>query len=83
MSAAMDSSTDAQQVFVELLGEGTVCLRPTLAQPLGAGTYRLLATSDYDPKSEQWEFPPGTTVRCREEHWGGRMVLVAREAVDT
>jgi len=78
----MDSSTNAEKVFVELLEEGTTCLRPTLAQPLGEGKYRLLPTEDYDPDDEHWAFPPGSIVRCRKERWSGGEVLVARERVD-
>jgi hypothetical protein len=74
----VDSGTEPQRVFVELLGEGTTCLRPTLATPLGDGTYRLLPTPDYDPQDEHWAFPPGSIVRCRREWWSGTEVLVAR-----
>jgi hypothetical protein len=48
MSGAMDSSTEPQTIFVELLDEGTVCLRPTQGVPLGDGRYRLLPTANYD-----------------------------------
>jgi hypothetical protein len=79
MSAAMDSDTDPQTVYVELLDEGTACLRPTLAQSLGEGRYRLMPTPEYDPADEHWQFPPGSIVRCRKEVWSGGEVLVARE----
>ena len=82
MSAAMDSSTNAQKVFVELLDEATTCLRPTLAEPLGGDKYRLLPTHDYDAGEEHWAFPPGSIVRCRRERLSGGEALVAREGVD-
>jgi hypothetical protein len=82
MSGAMDSSTEPQTIFVELLDEGTVCLRPTQGVPLGDGRYRLLPTANYDPEDEHWQFPPGCVVRCRTEAWSGKEVLVARERVD-
>lgn len=68
-------------VYVELLDEGTTCLRPTRAEPTDGTTYRLLATPDYDPEAEHWAFLPGAIVRCRRERWGGDEVLVARESV--
>jgi hypothetical protein len=43
--------------------------------------FQLLATDDYDPEDESWEFPPGTTVGCRLERIGGREVLVARTRI--
>ena len=75
-------NTASQTIFVELLDEGTSVVRPTLAVPLGDGTYRLLPTPGYDPDDEHWEFPPGSVVRCRREVWSGGAVLVARERVD-
>lgn len=82
MSAAMGSDTRAEKVYVELLDEGVFCLRPTLAQPLGEGKYRLLRPDDYDPQDEHWAFPPGSVVKCRiEQRYGGQM-LVAYERVE-
>ncbi|MBI4346712.1 MAG: hypothetical protein HY553_07635 [Elusimicrobia bacterium] len=50
-------------VYVQLLDEGTPCSRPTQAEPLGDGRYRLLPAPHYDPEDERWEFPPGSIVR--------------------
>lgn len=69
-------------VYVELLDEGTTCIRPTRGIPSGKGAYRLLATPGYDPRDERWVFPPGTMVQCKHETWEGQDVLVARERVD-
>ena len=66
-------------VYVPLLREGTPVVRPTQAVPLGDGRFRVLATLNYDPDDETWEFPPGSIVRCRKETWSGNEVLVARE----
>jgi len=82
MSAEMDSNIEPQTLFVELLDEGTACLRPTQGIPLGENTYRLLPTADYDPEDEHWQFLPGSIVKCRTEVWSGEDVLVARELVD-
>lgn len=79
MLVAMDSSTST--IYVHLLGEGTTVLRPTQGVPLGGSVYRVLATPDYDPEDEQWQFPPGSIVRCGIETTDGENVLVAQEAV--
>lgn len=65
MLVEMDTSTK-QEIYVRLLGEGTVVYRPVMAVHQGDGTYRVLATQGYDPEDEQWEFPPGSLVRCEE-----------------
>jgi hypothetical protein len=49
-------------VYVALLEEGTDCARPTLAEELGNGLYRLLPSSDYNSADEKWEFVPGSVV---------------------
>ncbi len=69
-----------EQVYVELLDEGSPVIRPTLAMPVADG-YRLLPTAGYDPEDEHWEFTPGSIVRVRQEIWDGKKVMVAREAV--
>lgn len=51
-------------IYIRLLDEGTTVYRPTGAEELGDGIYRVLATPDYDTEDETWEFPPGTLVRC-------------------
>jgi len=51
---------------MRLLNEGTPCSRPTEALVLGDGLFQLLATENYDPKEEHWEFLPGATVRAEE-----------------
>lgn len=51
-------------VYVRLIDEGTAAWRPTQAEEVGQGLYRLLPTENYDPEDEVWEFPPGAVVRC-------------------
>ncbi len=51
-------------VYVQLLGEGTVCYRPTVAVEISSGIFQLLSTDDYDEDDEVWEFKPGAFVRC-------------------
>jgi hypothetical protein len=77
----MGSNTEPETVFVELLGEGTKCVRPVSGLRMGEGTYKLQPTPDYDADDEHWEFPPGSIVRCRKEVWNGDEVLVARELI--
>ena len=82
MSAEMVSSTNPIELYIPLLNEGTDVLRPTTGIVLGPNTVQVLPTSDYDPAIEEWEFPPGSSVRCAAEVRGGREVLVARHRVD-
>src|SRR5712692_2424623 len=79
MSAAMDTNTST--IYIPLLDEGTPVIRPTRAQSLGGDVYRVLATPDYDPEDERWQFPPGSVVRCIVEKRDGREILVARNLV--
>lgn len=52
-----------REVFVQLLGEGTYVARPTTAVHLGNNLYRLLPAEDYQRNGEEWEFPPGASVK--------------------
>jgi hypothetical protein len=76
----MASSTDKVTIYVRLLDEGVEVFRPTLAEAVGQGRYRLLATPDYDPEDEKWEFTPGTVVAGSMEKRQGKNVLIARRA---
>ena len=81
MSEQMVSSTEPIVVYIPLLNEGTDVLRPTTALVLGPQTVQILPTSDYDASVEEWQFPPGSKVRCTPEVRGGREVLVARQRI--
>jgi hypothetical protein len=81
MSVETGSSTDGIEIFIRLLREGTEVLRPTRGIVVGSNEVQVLATSDYDPEIEIWEFPPGSTVKCEKEIKGGRELLVARKQV--
>lgn len=63
------------QVYVQLLDEGAPTIRLTEGEDLGGGLVRLLATHDYDPDDEKWEFPPGSIVRTRR-HRSGKLIAV-------
>ena len=72
-------STNSIQVFVPLLNEGTNVLRPTTGVFVGPDVVRIETPIDYDPDTEEWEFPPGTEVRCVAEFRNGGQILVARQ----
>jgi hypothetical protein len=78
----MVSSTNAVEVYVRLLNEGTDVLRPTTGLLLAPDVVQISAIADYDPTIEEWEFPPGCKVRCASEIRGGNRMLVARERVE-
>jgi hypothetical protein len=81
MSAETVSSTDAVEIYIRLLNEGTDVMRPTKGIPLGSDVVQVLATADYDSAIEEWEFPPGCKVKCVLESKGDRNVLVARQRI--
>ena len=66
-------------VYIRLLDEGTDVFRPTQAECVREGVYRLLPTKDYDPEDEHWEFLPGQTVNCESVklHGGARLVAMS------
>ncbi len=64
-------------IYIRLLDEGTEAFRPTLAEPVGRGVFKVLPTSDYDPQDEKWEFTPGSLVECKKRKLEGEDVLVA------
>jgi len=71
-------STDEIQLYMPLLNEGTDVLRPATGHFVGPDVVRVEAPDDYDPDLEEWEFSPGSEVRCIAEFRGGRQILVAR-----
>ena len=77
MSADQGSDTDV--IYIPLLEEGVPVLRPTQGQRVQKGGFLVLATSDYDPDTEVWEFPPGSVVTCVPENHEGVEILVARK----
>ncbi len=66
-------------MYIPLLNEGTDVLRPTTGTVLKRDVIRVEPTGDYDPDVEDWEFPPGSEVRCVREIRGGKEILVARQ----
>jgi hypothetical protein len=55
--------------------------RPVQADIVGNNLYRILPTSDYDPEDAEWEFPPGSVVRCEKREYNGKRYLQAIEKI--
>lgn len=73
------------KIYISLLEEGTPTARPTQAENLGDGTYKILTPEEgYNPEDELWEFLPGTVVRCKlvESIFGDSMLLAAERVAD-
>jgi hypothetical protein len=81
MSAETGSSTSTIEIYIPLLNEGTDVWRPTQGLLLGADAIQVLPTPNYNPADEEWQFPPGTKVKCAREIRSGREVLVARQRI--
>jgi hypothetical protein len=78
-----ESAINLVSVYVRLLDEGTDCSRPTQAEPLGNGLFKLRRTPNYDPEDEPWEFLPGSVVRTvtkEYEGYEGKELLFAVKA---
>jgi hypothetical protein len=70
-------------VYVRVLDEGVANVwRPATAADLGDGRYELIATDDYYPTIETWEFPPGIVV-AGEPYRAGGGIRVTRRADPT
>jgi hypothetical protein len=52
-------------IYIKLLDEGTDAWRPTLGEMIVENIFQVLPTNDYDPELEEWEFIPGTIVKCK------------------
>lgn len=70
------------ELYVSRLNEGADVLRPATGLFVGPDVVRIEALDDYDPDIEEWEFPPGSEVRCIAEFREGREILVARSRVE-
>jgi len=79
MSAETASSIKTVEIYVPLLNEGTDVIRPTTGLVMTPEVVEVQATRDYDSTTEEWQFPPGSKVKCVPEVRDGRRLLVARE----
>src|SRR6266480_4187155 len=50
-------------IYMPLLNEGTDCWRPVSATPVEGDRYRI-DEQGYNRDDEEWQFPPGSIVRC-------------------
>ncbi len=48
---------------------------------LGDNVYRILRPSDYDPEDEEWQFLPGSIVKCELTDWGKEPLLLATQLI--
>lgn len=81
MSVETVSGTE-QEIYVQILDEGTRVYRPVGADLIASGVYRLKVPSFHDP-DERWEFPPGSLVRCEERTLQDGRYMVAVELVES
>ncbi len=74
--------TNITIIYVLLHEDSIDMFRPTEAIDLGSGLYKILPTPDYNPEFENWQFVPGTIVKCELRSFkGGENVLVAIQKV--
>ena len=68
----MPFATDLQPVpnavvYMPLIGTDEPSWRPVLAEPIDGNTFRIARHQPYDREAEEWAFPPGSIVRCRNQ----------------
>jgi hypothetical protein len=66
-------------VYIKLLNEGTLVFRPAYAERVDKNTVKLLPVADYNQRDEEWEFPPGSIVRCESRVMDDENILVPVE----
>ena len=64
-------------IYIRLLNEGVEVVRPTSAELLNSGLYKVHPTPNYDPQDEQWEFVPGSIVKVVKKTMADGELLVA------
>lgn len=70
-----------ETIYISLLNEGTSTWRSVEALELGEGTFAIPADTE-EPEDEEWEFKPGTNVKCKKHTFsGGKIGLIAYAAV--
>jgi hypothetical protein len=68
-------------IYVYLLNEGTDVWRPIDAVPMADGLYRIPQNIKIS-EDEDWQFVPGTTVRCSLRRLSGGDRLIAVEVIN-
>ena len=67
-------------IYIYLVGEGTDVWRPVEAEYLGDDCFRI-TSENLTMEDENWQFPSGSIVRCREQNLSAGSVLVAFQCV--
>lgn len=68
-------------IFVRLLNENVDVWRPVQAVLLGDDVYHIIE-QPYDRSNEQWQFEPGTAVKCKYTLLSDGLCLVALSRVN-
>ena len=68
------------RIYISLVDEGLDVWRPVDADKIDQDTY-LIPADTRIPKSEEWQFQPGTRVRCEIMNLSGGKALVAVKAL--
>ena len=68
--------SNAHQIYVYLLDEGTDSWRPVDAEHMEGLVYRIISNAP-DPELENWEFTTGDVVVCERRTLSGGECLVA------
>ena len=79
MAAHTNDTDGTVAIYVRLLGEGTTVSRPTQAERIGSDLFKLIATPNYAPEDEHWEFPPESIVGAETFERDGKKYLLAVE----
>ena len=66
-----------ENIYVQLLGEGTVVYRPVPAMKIKENLYKIQGKEIYDPDDEEWEFLPESVVVVQRQELEGGQVFVA------
>ncbi len=74
-------AVDFCEIWIPLINEGTIAAKMTQGVHLSEDKYIVIMPDDYDTLDEEWEYLPGTIVKCRKEIWSGGEILIAFEQV--
>ncbi len=66
-----------KNIYVRLLGEGTVVYRPVLAIEISENLYKIQGKEIHDPDDEAWEFLPESVVVVQRQELEGEQVFTA------
>ena len=64
-------------IYIQLLSEGSIAYWPVPALQVGINLFRVSGLEIYDPKDEEWEFPPGSYVSIDEQIKDGKYISIA------